>query len=316
MANTGKIRKIYKELHILCGLPGSGKSTMAQEICNNTKEKYVNVDYYMPMNQFGLEYSEKNIRRFVKETLSTYLFPYYLSDGYNVIYIDGLFLTNASIHSLISAILDTIDNEIFPGEKYISLKFIIEQWDENREACLKNDNYRFLNNERNNKSAITIKNSTYEVIDIDGINKCVASKLNGLQALKPSLDKLTFEKVEHTVKEYGTVDKLYHDYNIKDGILKSNEWSAGGNWCSYDGRGGAIDAEPQPDFDELDTILQNICPSISWLNYKYIMKHFVEVKETSENDYYGGTEYKHHYECRFYDMINWLKDNNLVEKTL
>ena len=316
MANTGKIRKIYKELHILCGLPGSGKSTMAQEICNTTKEKYVNVDYYMPMNQFGLEYSEKNIRRFVKETLSTYLFPYYLSDGYNVIYIDGLFLTNASIHSLISAILDTIDNEIFPGEKYISLKFIIEQWDENREACLKNDNYRFLNNERNNKSAITIKNSTYEMIDINGINKWVVSKLNGLQALKPSLDKLTFEKVEHTVKEYGTVDKLYHDYNIKDGILKSNEWSAGGNWCSYDGRGGAIDAEPQPDFDELDTILQNICPSISWLNYKYIMKHFVEVKETLENDYYGGTEYKRHYKCKFYDMMTWLKDNNLVEKTL
>lgn len=316
MANTGKTRKIYKELHILCGLPGSGKSTMAQEICNTTKAKYVNVDYYMPTNQIGVEYSEKNISRFVRETLSTYLFPYYLSDGYNVIYIDGLFLTNASIHSLMSAILDTIDNEIFPGDKYITLKFVIEQWDENREACLRNDNYRFLNNQRNNKSAITIKNSTYEMIDIDGLNKWVVGKLNGLQILKHSLDKLTFEKVEHTVKEYGVVDKLYHDYNINDGILKSNEWSAGGSWCSYDGRGGSIDAEPQPDFDELDTILQNICPNISWLNYKYIMKHFVEVKETSENDYYGGTEYKHHYECRFYDMMNWLKENNLVEKTL
>lgn len=313
MANQAKIRKIYKEIHILCGLPGSGKSTMAQEICNTTKAKYVNVDYYMPMDQFGLAYSEKNIRRFVKETLNNYLFPYYLTDDYNVIYIDGLFLTTAAIHSLISAILDTIDHEIFPGEKYVSLKFIIEQWDENREACLKNDNYRFLNNQRDSKSAVTIKNSTYEMIDVDDLNKWVVSKLNGLQVLKPSLDKLTFEKVDHVVKEYGVVDKLYHDYNVKNGILKSDEWCAGGNWRSYDGRGGAIDADPQPDFDELDAILQNICPNISWLNYKYIMKHFVEVKEKSEDDYYGGTEYRHYYEARFNDIIAWLKENKLID---
>jgi len=178
---------------------------------------------------------------------------------------------------------------------------------------LKNDNYRFLNNQRDSKSAVTIKNSTYEMIDVDDLNKWVVSKLNGLQVLKPSLDKLTFEKVDHVVKEYGVVDKLYHDYNVKNGILKSDEWCAGGNWRSYDGRGGAIDADPQPDFDELDAILQNICPNISWLNYKYIMKHFVEVKEKSEDDYYGGTEYRHYYEARFNDIIAWLKENKLID---
>ena len=115
MKNKGNINKINKEIHILCGLPGSGKSTMAQEICNTTKAKYVNVDYYMPMDQFGLAYSEKNIRRFVREILSNYLFPYYLTDDYNVIYIDGLFLTTASIHSFftISSIIFSLPLKLF-----------------------------------------------------------------------------------------------------------------------------------------------------------------------------------------------------------
>ncbi len=60
-------------------------------------------------------------------------------------------------------------------------------------------------------------------------------------------------------------------------------------------------------------MFSDICTVSSMLEYKYIMKNFVEIKDTSVDDYYGGTEYFAHYEGRINEILDYLKQNNLLE---
>ena len=44
------------------------------------------------------------------------------------------------------------------------------------------------------------------------------------------------------------------------------------------------------------------------------MANFVEIKENKSKDYYGGCENLAHYEGRINEILEYLKQNNLLEK--
>ncbi len=257
-------------------------------------------------------YTRDDIKNSLQSTVNHYLFI----DSIPRLYIDGLFLTNDIVEDLIHETLNLYNKEL-PYRKKLgennTVKFVIDQWNEDRDACLSNDNFRYLDNKRKTPAAITIKNAIYEDIDIDSLNNHMGITLNEFQNIKDNKVNIIVEKINHKVILYNVKDKLLYDYGAIDGILKSERWSKGGTWANYLGDSGTIGEDEQPEFKELDEILTKLCPNLSFIKYKYIMANFVEIKEELENDYYGGTEYFAHYEGRINEILDYLKQNNLLE---
>ncbi|MBW3021101.1 hypothetical protein KY334_07435 [Candidatus Woesearchaeota archaeon] len=48
-----------------------------------------------------------------------------------------------------------------------------------------------------------------------------------------------------------------------------------------------VDIEDEPNFDVLDNILNNVCPSMNFTQYKELLK-LTTVDEFSKNEYYGN----------------------------
>lgn len=46
---------------------------------------------------------------------------------------------------------------------------------------------------------------------------------------------------------------------------------------------------PETEFVELDSILEKVCPNISFLQYKNICNKIINSDTRSEGDYYGGS---------------------------
>lgn len=303
---------MYKEIHILVGLPGSGKSSYAKSICEGKKDKIIfDFDLHI-FKKIKNTYTRDDIRNVLRDTVDHFLFI----NSITHLYLDGLFLTNDIVEDIIHETLNLYDKrlpyKIKVGESNM-VKFIIDQWNEDRAACLSNDNFRYLDNKRNTPAAITIKNATYEDIDVDSLNNNMGITLNEFQNIRDKKVRVVVEKADHKVILYNVKDKLLYDYSALNGILKSERWSKGGTWADYTGASGTIGEDEQPEFKELDEILARLCPNLSFLKYKFIMKEYVEIKEEAENDYYGGTKYYAHYEGKLNEILNYLKQNNLLE---
>lgn len=303
---------MYKEIHILVGLPGSGKSSYAKSICEGKKDRMIfDFDLHI-FKKIKNIYTRDDIRNVLQNTVDHYLFI----NSIPCLYLDGLFLTNDIVEDIIHETLNLYDKrlpyKIKVGESNM-VKFIIDQWNEDRAACLSNDNFRYLDNKRKTPAAITIKNATYEDIDVDSLNNHMGITLNEFQNIKDKKVSVVVEKVDHKVILYNVKDKLLYDYDALDGILKSDNWSKGGTWGDYTGASGVISADKQPDFKELDEILIKLCPNLPFFRYKYIMANFVEIKENESTDYYGGYENLAHYEGRINEILDYLKQNNLLE---
>lgn len=73
----------------------------------------------------------------------------------------------------------------------------------------------------------------------------------------------------------------------------SVEWTTGGmsgGNCWGDSANYSVEADPEPDFDVLDEILMEICPSITLKEFRMIMKDpdLVEFKTWDDYEYYGN----------------------------
>lgn len=67
----------------------------------------------------------------------------------------------------------------------------------------------------------------------------------------------------------------------------------GGGSCWDDGSQPthhySIDGEPEPDFDDLDTLLLKLCPDITFLQYKKLINGLVKQSSYTEDEYYGNS---------------------------
>lgn len=73
-----------------------------------------------------------------------------------------------------------------------------------------------------------------------------------------------------------------------------------------------VTAEPEPEFEQLDAILEGICPHISFLQYKRICTECIETDTDSETEYYGNwTEYAIK-KVKLSKLFDVLKEKNIL----
>ena len=114
-------------------------------------------------------------------------------------------------------------------------------------------------------------------------------------------------------KFYKLVESIVSKWAIEDGII-SIDWTIGGMTggnCWGNSADTARTADPEPEFEDLDKILAEICPNISFLQYKRLCQAVIKTKDQTEGGYYGN-----YYETRIKsfsvaELEEYLKDNNL-----
>jgi hypothetical protein len=97
-----------------------------------------------------------------------------------------------------------------------------------------------------------------------------------------------FNAIGKLIRRYG---KNLKDINLDDAILV--KWStggiSGGNCWSGSDNLYSTEGEQEPEFRDLDVILENVCPKITYLEYKKLVHGIVEQVSWTDNEYYGNS---------------------------
>lgn len=281
-------------IEILIGLPGSGKTHYAKELgakpglfsCDHKNVQYVDFD------------KERRTSRTIDGTLHDYEMGYWIlhrNTNWNHWVLDGLFLTNAAQHNVILAIKNIVDKHRIDDK--LTIQFVY--FKEDRDACIYNDQIR----NREKLADITIKTADYEKPNIEELQK--------------DFPEFNFKLVEKEVHKMNTYESLFkiHESCMKDDVMCSETWCLGGTWGDYHGNTGNVGAEPQPtEFADLDDLLTELCPNITFLQYKKLYRECVTVKTEYEHDYYGGSWENAYYECDLRKLYQLMVEMNLIKE--
>lgn len=266
---------------ILVGLPASGKTTWANsyydyDIKSKREVRIIACDEYLKQKRYQSleEFISKNKKGIIK-----------CNPSVKEVIIDGLFTTNESVIKLINVLEPTAKDSIE-----------IIQWNENREQCIINDIGR-----RESNSTIDIMNITYEDININLIKQ----KTNHTRIEKQTMD--VYEKDEEVV----FIESKGIDVD-EDGKFYSKKWIVGGSWGDCWGNTSPVTKTEPEDFDEFDSLLEEICPNITYLQYKKIKKRCVTLESLKEVGYYGSSTEYNYYECNVYRLYDILKELSLL----
>jgi len=281
-------------VEILVGLPGSGKTHYAKEqgvhpdviFADRSKE---NAMYICTDNGYRASRPIENI-------IHGHEFGYRImhhSHNWDHWIIDGLFLTNDVQHKVV----DALYNEIKKYINDIKLKIRFVYFKEDREACLHNDQAR----NREKLANITIEHADYEKPDIESLQR--------------DFSKFEFELLEKEVHKMNVFESKFLTrascYNENE--LRSDTWCLGGTWGNCWGDSGTVPADKQPtEFKEFDEMLSEICPNITFLQYKALYGATVTVETEDEYDYYGGSVENAYYKCSLKELYDKMVQMGLI----
>lgn len=271
---------------ILYGLPGSGKTFYTKRLNDPWYFTIVHMDDYIVDGKYK---SITEVLSGLKGSIKKYLV------------IDSLITTQKKLEEIIKETHDFFENN---GDSRHDLSIVY--WNENRDACRENIKRRA--DGRN--VSVTIDNIPFEEVNEDRIRKFVYDMDRNVQLSFKHRNVFTNRNWDLYFQplidnSWGKEDKYYY----------SDSWSCGGSWCDCWGNHGTIHPDEQPTvFDKFDELMEQICPNITYIQYKNIFKECVEIDEYRENDYYGGTAYRARYKLdpkKCYDM---LRERNLIEE--
>jgi len=305
------------ELHLLLGLPASGKSYWARNnfnantMFNHTGDFIVDLDKYLHYENGKL--TTPVIYSALNDSDMKYYVGGELQNTREVVKvcIDGLITTIGDLTKVIDDTLNYIQNR-YEGCDY-QVRLCIHQWNEDRETCLHNDMMRMNSGERNVSSETTIRNRPYEYIHKEQLKKYREN--NHIVAIK-------FER--HTIKKLDSYDTMFapligydrreycDDKAKKTKYMYSESWSGGGTWGDCWGNEGTISPDSPSEFKEFDDFLLKICPEMPFLQYKKIVNECLETEEYTSYDYYGGCEYRHRWKCDMEKLYAMMKEMNLI----
>ena len=278
-------------MEFMVGLPGSGKTTFAKELEQKEKGRAKRIDFdatFKLREWSGANVGEKH--RIVRNTIESairYRVP-------NILIMDGLFLTHE----------DIVETVIALKHMFSRIDLVIHQWNEDREICVKNDGGR-----REESSTNTILHAEFEQISPARLTAMFQSKNCenvGVATIK-----------HHTVQLKPDWERYFRGrvYVWEDGKMRSDKWCTGGAYGSCWGdKLSPVTPDEQPDFDELDELLADICPQVTFLQYKKIMRDCVDFEESHESDYYGGGCIYKRYVCDMEKLYRCLETIGLRNK--
>lgn len=279
---------------ILVGLPGSGKTHYA--FCKKREEGdsccCIDCDY--------LKENNIDLDCIFNDDMLTNIF---LLEKYDHIIFDGLFTSTESQKNVIESIIRSYKDFFFTPHHQLNINFIY--FNENRDVCLYNDSFR--SNKR--QADITIKHLPLDKPDIDSFKKQYTE------------DFLTFSLTTKDIYKMSKVDilreKHYNKYwseKLNTDVMVSETWNVGGTVCDYTGGEYKVTPEYQPtSFEELDDLLLEIAPKVSFLEYKKIMNTCVTIEEDDDWDYYGGCVHSKLYCCKLDLLFSLLKEFGYLE---
>lgn len=279
---------MIEKILITVGLPASGKTTWANEYYKkNNKYRQYSHDNYI-VQHLDLDNEKEWHRKFYNKSVNIEsIIKRKINKDAKEVIIDGLFLNTNDIIELISFM--NLNNVVYE----------IHYWIPDIEKCLYNDIGR-----RNEDSAITIKNAKIEQPNIDVIKaECGNKNIKELTLVKHKIIEKPFWKLKCDENGIDVDDEKY---------MYSDSWSLGGTWGDCWGHEGTIESERQPEFVEFDKLLEEICSSITFLQYKNIYNSCVDTVESSHGDYYGGCETTCRYRCNLETLFNLLKEKDLI----
>lgn len=280
-----------EKILVLMGLPASGKTTFADSYCQQyNKDGYYKNKYSVTKIDFDNILQKQSYKGYSKEQTIMKIVNREISD-WNEIILDGLFLN-------VDDFLPVL-NEIYNSYEFKTIE--VHYWEENRENCLWNDQYR-----RDKNSETTIKNAKLEVPNVDIIK-------NNFENLKVTI-------VNHNVEKKPNWKVFADKYNLyvnDDGKTedKSNSWCLGGSWGNCWGEGGSVSADEQPtNYEKFDDLLTEICPNISFLQYKKLYNNCVSIDTYDNSDYYGGSTEHAYFVCDVKELYNLLVEMKIIEE--
>jgi len=271
-------------INILMGLPGSGKTTWANNYVYNKSASYRYCIIHF--DDFMVDHKYIPIHEIFKKV--------YISEYTDTLILDGLFLNSNNIEKQLKDIINILHND--------NLNVYIHFWKENREYCLSNDKGR---RSKSQNSIITINNAKLEEPNIE--------------YLKSKFPNTNFKEIiYHTIIKATMWQKFFEPYLYcrSGSIVCSSDWCLGGTAGScWSDSLSTLTPEPQPeDFKEFDELIEKVCPNISFMQYKKIKREIVSIKESSYGDYYGGVEYSAHYEMDLKKLYNLLIEMGLIHE--
>ena len=287
---------------ILMGLPGSGKSTWAENyrVSKVKREYYCYSSNTVKVLNCDLFFENDRLRK-TYGAFENFIYGELMDvsrTDIEEIIIDGLFTTNDDINKIIS----TLDDLLREGDS-----ITIHHWEYDKDQCKKNDLYR-----RNKSSNADIDSLPYDTLpDIKKIRKHISES-------HPDIEHINIYTEHHDVYKKPTwcifADKYGISYNKENGTFKSNEWATGGRWGDCWGNEGAVSPEEPVEFTEFDKLLEQIDPNISFLKYKAIKHASVSLEEECESGYYGSYTNYNFYLCNLKDLYNILEEFGMINE--
>lgn len=268
-----------KKVTLLWALPGSGKTHYCEEQkCNEYHGSVVRLD----IDQIGRYCQQYGLGNVATQVAGDTILK--LSNKEAII-LDGLCCTNDVADNWMESIQKNAEGQY-------KINFEIIWWTPDREACLHNDQAR-----RGENSTVTILNHPFEEPSAELVAKYKAKVVRKGVKLKPA------HKTWASLNGVGDVD-----------TLESSSWSLGGSWGDYNGMRGTVSpSDPPTNFKELDDLLEQTCPHITFLQYRKMYAACVTVKQNTESDYYGGSTTYARYVCDLKKLHDSLTEMGVIQ---
>ena len=271
--------RYVEKLMITHGLPGSGKTSWSETLESNRDVFVLHADDIREkFYSFGGRYT---VRDYIVMGMQEWR-------GQPNVVVDALVLTNDDIFNVV-----TLFSEYVHGH----LEVVVHYWNEDRKTCLKNDGGR-----REEESTSMILNARYEDVDVEGLNKRLfAYGAKGIEVT---------DVVRHDVMlkpDWYLFCKSGVDFG-RNGKLRSERWSVGGEYGSCYGGKHMTDGEEPCEFTELDNLFDKKCPELKYRDYREIKKRCISTEETTQSEYYGGYTNYMNWVCDLKKMYEILKE--------
>lgn len=288
------------KVHILMGLPGSGKTTWAKEYYEKNHNKkgdkriIINIfDLDKILEDYRMDYDNMTMYDVIDHAISRNMGSAFRRQQYEFNQIgfeyifDGLYTRMEEIDYTINELKKAYDE----FGSHATVDVIIHRWTPNIEFCLSNDAGR-----REKSSEITIKNATVEYVDVN-------------QFIEKYGGNFSFCVEVHEVIKATDKQKFICKYGKE---IRSKNWTTGGMWGDCWGNEGTVSPEPVAPFTELDEILLKVCPNLSYLEYKVMSDKLIHQANKTSYGYYGSYEEYSYWYINAEELYDYLYEKNII----